>query len=78
MLGLITSNNVLTSEDETCVFTMVSVELHTFFCNIKLQNCLLIFERKLFSCLRIVCNNFEIIFSKIRNFLSLLLKIRVK
>ena len=78
MLGLITSNNVLTSEDETCVFTMVSVELHTFFCNIKLQNCLLIFERKLFSFLLIVSNTFEIIFSKIQTFLSLLLKIHVK
>ena len=56
-----TSNNVLTLEDETCVVTMVSVELHNFFCNIKLQNCRPIFERKLFSCLLIVCNNFEII-----------------
>ena len=35
--------------------------LKGFFCNMKVQNCLLIFERKLFSCLLIACSIFQII-----------------
>ena len=41
----------------------------------KEQNCVLICERKFFSYLLIACNIFEILFSKIRNFLTLLFQI---
>ena len=53
---------------------MMSIELRIFFCNIKLQNCLLIFETKLFSSLHIVYDTFEIIFQKYEVFYHCYLK----
>ena len=53
---------------------MMSIELRIFFCNIKLQNCLLSFETKLFSSLHIVYNTFEIIFQKYEDFYHCYLK----
>lgn len=49
-------------------------QVETFFGNIKMQNYLLIFERKLL----IVCHIFEITFSQIEHFLPSLLKTPVK